>query len=640
MCGIAGVVLPAGAGVEALRRMIGAIAHRGPDGDGVEVDGAVGFGHCRLAIIDLAASRQPMASEDGRSWITFNGEIYNYRDLAREVSDDAPLRTRGDTEVLLRLLERHGEAALGRLRGMFAFGFYDFRRRRLLLARDHLGQKPLYYWHDGERFAFASEIKALLALEPRLAELDPDALHEYLTLRVVTAPRSMFRRIRKLPPAHYLVFDNGRVDVRPYWRLSFEPKRRVSFDAAVEELDARLDETVRYHLVSDVPVGAFLSGGMDSSLVVAAMHRASGRAFDTFTGDVPHVGRSEIPYAKAVAERYGLPNHELRVEPSLCRSLPRVVSHLDEPADALSVCLYHIAELARGHVKVVLGGDGGDELFGGYDRYYGNRYVSLYALLPATVRRRLFGPAIARLSGGSWYRSAGHRLKWLQHLASFEDGLRYAKSLGYFYVTEEHRARLYTTRFRNQLGAFDPERAIAALYDGADARDALDRMLYADDCTRLPDHPVMILDRMTMAHGLEARSPFLDHELVEYCARLPSSYKVRGTRVRVIEKALARRHVPPETISRSKQGFASPLPYALRDEFRLLYDRLLKGSALVEDGYLRAEGLGAMLTEHVTGRMDHGQRLWLLCAAEIWYRIRLRGEKAAAVEDALLRQAA
>ena len=620
--------------------MIRSIAHRGPDGDGFAIRGGVGFGHARLAIIDPESSRQPMATPDDRCWITFNGEIYNYRDLAPGVAADAPLSTNGDTEVLLRLLARDGVQAIPELRGMFAFGFFDFARRRLILARDHFGQKPLYYWHDGQRFAFASEIKALLALDGSLAELDADALHEYFTLRVVTAPRSMFRRVRKLPPGHYLVFENGRVEVAPYWQLRFEPKRAVPFEEAVDELDARLREAVSYHLVSDVPVGALLSGGMDSSLVTALMCRTGGGPFETFTGDVPYEGRSDYGYAKRVADRYGLSNHRLRMEPSLTRSLPRVIRHLDEPADALSVCVFHIAELARRHVKVVLGGDGGDELFGGYDRYYGNRYVSHYALLPSTVRRRLFGPVIARLSGGSWYRSVGHRLKWLQHLASFEEGRRYAKSLGYFYLSDEYREQLYTQRFRDRVASFDPERAIADVYDSAHAREALDRMLSADACTRLPDHPLMILDRMTMAHGLEARSPFLDHRLAEYCARLPASFKVRGTRLRVIEKALARRYVPEETLTRSKQGFSSPLFYVLRDEFRRLYDTLLGGAALVEDGWLRADGLSRLVGEHLSGRMDHAQRLWLLCAAEVWYRIHLRGEEAAAVEDALMRRAA
>jgi asparagine synthase (glutamine-hydrolysing) len=636
MCGIAGAIRRRPVKRDEMDRMIRAIAHRGPDGEGVLTAGNVGFGHRRLAIIDPDGSPQPMQTAGGRHWITFNGEIYNYRELAIELEAQAPLDTHGDTEVLLRLLARGGEAALAKLRGMFAFGFYDFDRRRLLLARDHLGQKPLYYWHDGDSFAFASEIKALLALEPGLAEMDPNALHEYLTLRVVTPPRSMFRRIRKLPPGHYLVFENGRVDVRPYWRLKFEPKRNLGFEAAVEELEERAREAVRYHLVSDVPVGAFLSGGMDSSLVTGLMHSATHAPFETFTGDVPYAGHSDYPFGKAVADRYGLPNRRLPVRPSLTHSLPRVIWHLDEPADALSVCTFHISELARRHVKVVLGGDGGDELFGGYDRYYGNTYARYYALLPAAVRERVFAPLIGRLSGGRWYRSAGHRLKWLHYLAAHEGGRRYAKSLGYFYFSEPaQRERLYTERFERAVAAFDPERSIAELYESADAVEALDRMLHVDACTRLPDHPLMILDRMTMAHGLEARSPFLDHVLAEYCATLPASFKIRGAQLRRIEKALARRYVPAETLERSKQGFSSPLPYLLRDEFPRLYDTLLRDSALVGDGYLEGGGVAELVDQHLGGRQDHGQRLWLLCAAEVWYRIHLRGQQATEVETAL-----
>ena len=580
-----------------------------------------------------------MATRDGRCWLTFNGELYNYRELAKDLEHEAPLSTRGDTEVLLRLLEREGARALSKLRGMFAFGFYDFARRRLLLARDHLGQKPLYYWHDGERFAFASEIKALLALDGSLAELDPDALHEYLTLRIVTAPRSMFRRIRKLPPGHFLIFERGRVEIAPYWTLTFEPKRTTSFDDAVAELDERLREAVAYHLVSDVPVGAFLSGGMDSSLVAAMMRAVGAAPFETFSGDVAQ-GRSEYRHAKRVADRLGLPNRRLTIEPSIARSLPAVIRHLDEPADALSVCVYQLAELARRHVKVVLGGDGGDELFGGYDRYYGNRYVERYALLPEALRRKVLGPVIARLSGGRWYRSAGHRLKWLHHVAGLPPGKRYARSLGYFYISDEHRRQLYGPALLARAAAFDPEEGIAELHDAVGARDALDRMLYADSCTRLPDHPLMILDRMTMAHGLEARSPFLDHRLAEHCARLPAAFKVRGTRLRQIEKALARRYLPAEILRRPKQGFSSPLFYALRGEFGRLRDSLLVRSRLVEDGWLRADGVARLADEHLAGRADHAQRLWLLYAAEVWYRIRLRGEDADAVEDAMLRRAA
>jgi asparagine synthase (glutamine-hydrolysing) len=635
MCGIAGIVGKRDVHSADLLRMTGALAHRGPDDDNCLVAPGVGFGHRRLAIIDVARAKQPMVSDDGRHWITFNGEIYNYRELTCALAAEQPLRTTSDTEVLLRMVAARGLAALRELRGMFAFGVYDFAARRLILARDHLGQKPLYYWHDGERFAFASEIKALLAFDPRLAELDPNALHEYLTLRFVSAPRSMFAKIKKLPPGHYLIFENGKVEVGCYWRLSFVPKRALDFATAVDELDSQVQDAVRHHLVSDVPVGALLSGGMDSSLVVALMNKVSGQAFDTFTGDLPYRGRSEKPYAQAVADRYGMPNHCLEVQPSLARMLPRILWHLDEPADALSVCLYYIAELARKHVKVVLGGDGGDELFGGYDRYYGNTYVDYYALLPAAVRQRLFAPLIDRLSGGSWYRSVGHRLKWLQYLANTQGGTRYAKSLEYFYVSDQHREQLYTQRFLATIAAFDPERAIVELYESDNAREALDRMLMADSCTRLPDHPVMILDRMTMAHGLEARSPFLDHRLAEYCASLPPQFKVRGRKLRRIEKALAERYVPQQVLQREKQGFSSALTYLLGDELALLHKVLLEDSALVEDGYLRSTGLASLLQAHRSGRMDHGQRLWLLCAAEMWYRMFVRGENASAVETAL-----
>lgn len=619
--------------------MVDSLAHRGPDGRGVSIADGVGFGHTRLAVIDPVSSTQPMTTHDGCCWLTYNGELYNYPELAEDLAREAPLSTRGDTEVLMRLLAREGPRALSKLRGMFAFGFYDFRRRRLLLARDHLGQKPLYYWHDGDRFAFASEIKALLALDSSLAELDPDALHEYLTLRIVTPPRSMFRRIRKLAPGHLLIFEAGRIEVAPYWKLSFEPKRATSFADAVEELDERLREAVAYHLVSDVPVGAFLSGGMDSSLIAAAMCAVGGRPFETFSGDVVH-GRSEYRHAKRVADRLGLPNRRIAIEPELARSLPRVIRHLDEPADALSVCVYQLAELARRHVKVVLGGDGGDELFGGYDRYYGNRYVERYALLPDALRRKVLGPIIARLSGGGWYRSAGHRLKWLHALAGLPPGRRYARSLGYFYVGDEHRRALYGPALLARAAAFDPQEAIAELHDTGDASDPLDRMLYADARTRLPDHPLMILDRMTMAHGLEARSPFLDHRLAEHCARLPAAFKVRGTRLRKIEKALARRYLPADILRRPKQGFSSPLFYALRGEFGRLRESLLVRSRLVEDGWLRADGVARLADEHLAGRADHAQRLWLLYAAEVWYRIRVRGEEAFAVEDAMMRRAA
>lgn len=621
MCGIAGIVDEAGVSLADLKRMTDAIAHRGPDDADHWTTGKAGLGHRRLSIIDLADGRQPMANEDGNVRIVFNGEIYNFQDLRPDLLKRHTLRTRSDTEVILHLYEEIGKECVTRLRGMFAFGLWDESRGRLLLARDHLGQKPLYYFHEGKRFAFASEIKALLALDPSLREVDDQALHEYLSVRIVTPPRSMFRRVRKLPPGHILLFENGQVRIEPYWELRFEPKHEGRFETVLEELDAQVRESVRYHLVSDVEVGAFLSGGYDSSIVVGIMAELTGAPFKTFTGDIRYGDYSEASWADNVAIKYGTDHRVIEISPSFVRGLPLVVDKLDEPSDPLSLCQYHLAEFTRKDVKVALGGEGGDELFGGYDRYYGNLYVDYYAMIPAAFRRHVMGPLVNMLSGGKWYRSLGHRLKWMHSLAFYEGGERYAKSLGYFYFSEEWRKLVYTERFRNRVAAFDPEATIKLHFDSDNAKELVDRMLHSDSRVRMPDHPVMILDRMTMAHSLEARCPFLDHRLAEFCASLPPRFKVRGRELRVIEKALAARYLPPENLAREKQGFASPLTYILADEFRRLHEALLSRSSLVRDGYLDGRGIRTLLQEHLSGRRDHGQRLWLLCTAEIWYRL-------------------
>ena len=621
MCGIAGIIDDAGVSLADLKRMTDAIAHRGPDDSDHWISGRCGLGHRRLSIIDLADGRQPMANEDGKVRITFNGEIYNYQDLRPDLLKRHSFRTRSDTETILHLYEDIGKECVTRLRGQFAFGLWDESRGRLLLARDHLGQKPLYYFHDGKRFAFASEIKALLALDPSLREVDDNALHEYLSVRIVTPPRSMFKRVRKLPPGHVLLYENGRVRIESYWELRFEPKREGRFEAVLEELDAKVREAVRYHLVSDVEVGAFLSGGYDSSIVVGMMAELTGKPFKTFTGDIPYGGYSEAQWADNVAIKYGTDHRVIEIAPSFMRGLPMVVDKLDEPSDPLSLCQYHLAEFTRKDVKVALGGEGGDELFGGYDRYYGNLYVDYYAMLPAVFRRRVMGPLVNAMSGGNWYRSLGHRLKWMHQLAFYEGGERYAKSLGYFYFSEEWRKLVYSQSFQKRVAAFDPEGTIKLHFDSDNAHELVDRMLHSDSRVRMPDHPVMILDRMTMAHSLEARCPFLDHELAEFCASMPPTFKVRGRQLRVIEKALAARYLPPENLAREKQGFASPLTYILADEFRRLQGTLLTRSSLVRDGYLEPTGIRTLVEEHLAGKQDHGQRLWLLCTAEIWYRL-------------------
>jgi asparagine synthase (glutamine-hydrolysing) len=600
------------------------LAHRGPDGQGLYVDGVAGLGHRRLSIIDLQTGGQPICNEDRTVWITFNGEIYNYRELrAKLLGRGHCFQTQSDTEVIVHLYEEYGQECVKHLRGMFAFAIWDDRRKRLFAARDRFGQKPFFFVQRGSELLFASEIKALLALDPSLAEVDLEALDQYMSLRLIAPPRSMFHAIRKLAPAHCLTFEaDSRLRIERYWDLPFEPKLTGTDDDLVDELEQRLIDCLKLHMVSDVPVGAFLSGGLDSTLVVALLMKHVVTApLQTFSIALPYGAYDEAPYARLVAEQYGTQHSEKTITPSLVHVLPRLVWHLDEPSDPLSVCYDLIAEMAREHVKVVLGGDGGDELFGGYDRYYGNCYASYYALLPHALRKHAIGALLRFVPDGNWYKSHGHRMKWLHRLSFVEGGERYAQGLEYFYFERSLRQELYGLVMQDAAKSFDPEASIREPFDRADASDLVDRMLYADSQVRLPDHSVMILDRMTMAHGLEARSPLMDHEIAEFAARLPSRLKVRGRSLRYIQTRLAERYLPRALLQRPKQGFSSALPYMLREEHQLLFELFLRGSRLAHDGIFRQPTINRLLDQHRADRADHGNRLWLLLNSEVWYRM-------------------
>jgi len=644
MCGISGLagsIDEIAAARPLAEAMLGRLAHRGPDGhDLVQLPGAW-LGHRRLSIIDLAGGRQPIANEDETIWIVCNGEIYNYEQLRRElIAKGHVFRTASDTEVILHLFEQEGTACLQRLRGMFAFAIYDCRSRTLFCARDHLGQKPLFYGEKDGRFGFASEIKGLVPMLGDDVALNPQALAQYFSLRIIASPLSMFEGIAKLPPAHYLLFDPDKgVRVERWWDLSFEPKRHGSERDLLDALEAKTIEAVKLHLVADVEVGAFLSGGLDSTLVaaIAAKHGGLARPMPTFTIGIPYGDYDEAPTARLVADAYATEHHEETVIPSLVDNLAALVTCLDEPSDSLSVCSWLISAFAARRVKVVLGGDGGDELFGGYDRYYGNLYASWYALLPAPVRRHLIGPLLGMVPDGQWYKSKAHQLKWLHDGSFLAGGERYARSLGYFYVREGQRADLFGPAMQRTLRDFDPYAPIADAYARADAEHPIDRMLYADGQIRLSDHSVMILDRTSMAHGLEARAPFMDHELAGFCATLPTNMKVRSRQLRYIQKRLAERYLPAAVLARKKQGFASALPYLLEDEYERLFETFLRRSELARLGYLRQDGIDVMRREHKAGRADHGNRLWLLVNAEAWYRMHIQGtaggEMRAMIED-------
>jgi asparagine synthase (glutamine-hydrolysing) len=629
MCGIAGIVGtldPQGSDIAA---MLQALAHRGPDGEGIFNDGLAALGHRRLSIIDLEGGRQPLRNAEGTIWLVCNGEIYNYVELRGQLEARGHrFVTHSDSEVIIGLYEAYGDRLLEHLRGMFSFALWDSRKQRLLAARDHLGQKPFFYIAQPNRFAFGSEIKALLALDPTLRQLNLAALDQYLALRIIAPPLTMFRGVHKLPPGNMLVLERGAQPVvRPYWDLQFMPKIETSEERLIDELDERIVESLRLHMVSDVPVGAFLSGGLDSSLLVAMLVKRLGvKDLPTFTIGLPYKQFNEAPHALNVATRYHTQHHELTIRPSLKEILPDLVWHLDEPSDPLSLCAYQVARFARKSVKVVIGGDGGDELFGGYDRYYGNLYAGYYSKVPQILRRQVLGPALTLIPGAGWYKSMGHQLRWLHRLSFLEGSERYAASLAYFYFDTDRRKTIFTEASHAALAGADAERALRAPYEALAGGDAVDRMLYADSKIRLPDHPVMISDRMTMAHGLEARSPFMDHRLAEFAARLPSTLKVRGRRLRYIQRKLAARYLPPEILSRSKQGFSSALPYILKDEYREFHVRYLQDSELVRAGILARAPIQTLLQEHASGRIDHGNRLWLLINSEIWYRMMILGQ--------------
>ena len=636
MCGIVGMSGPGPVAEAEIVRMCDAIRHRGPDDSGAFVEGGVGLGSRRLSIIDLAGGHQPLANEDGSVVVVLNGEIYNHEALRRElVARGHQFRTRSDTEVLAHLYEYDGERILQRLRVMFAFAVWDRRRRRLLVARDHFGQKPLFYTERDGRLTFASEIKALLAHDPGLATLSPFALDQYLTLRFVQAPDTFYRDIRALPPAHFLIREAGETRVQRYWDLSYGPKWAYSEADTLERIDELLAETVALHLTSDVPVGAFLSGGLDSTLIAAYAVRVLGPELRTFSMGIPYRDLNELPAAAAVARRYGTRHFAEEVTPSVGADLPRLISALDEPADPLSICLLHLARMTAREVKVVLGGDGGDELFGGYDRYAADRWLDAYRAVPQVVRDLVASQVLQRLPDQFTFKSFTHKLRWVDLMARKTGGERYAESLQYFWFNEARRAELYTPGFRATLGDRRPEACLLELYATGNADEAVDRMMYVDVMSRLPGQSLMILDRATMAYSLESRSPFLDPRFAEFMARVPVGLKVRGRQLRYLERRLGERYLPREVLERKKQGFASPLMYIMDEEVRTLAPALLLRSELVRDGYLEAAAVRRLVDEHLARRRDHGNRVWLLLSAEVWYRRYIGGRSTADLEAEL-----
>ncbi len=621
MCGIFGQVSDGGVAREGLDSMAKALVHRGPDDVGCYVQGPVGIGNRRLSIIDLDGGHQPICNETGTVWVVFNGEIYNYRALRLELERRGHrFKTSSDTEVIVHLYEDEGQDCLHHLEGMFALAIWDQERERLVLARDRLGQKPLYYHHRPGQFVFASEIKAILASGTVTPEPNPVALHHYLSLRFVPPPDTMFQGIRKLPAAHRLVLERDQLDLKAYWSLRYEPKVSIADREALATFDELLGEAVESHLVSDVPVGALLSGGLDSGLIAALMSLRTKSRISTFSVGVTEKDWSELPYAGAVARRYGTDHHEIVVEPNLMEILPQLIWHLDEPSDPSAACKYFVARAAAQHVKVVLGGDGGDEMLGGYDRYVGNKVARYYGALPKVLRDQIGKHLLRWVPDSYTYKSLAQKIRWLDQTADDSEDRRYAASVNFFRFDDQIKDRLYTTLLREKLRDIDSIDYIASVFRSAPVDDLIDRMLYTDVMTQLAEHGCMIVDRTTMAFSLESRSPFLDRKLAEFCAVLPTRLKIRGRRLRWLERELARKYLPPEVVSRRKQGFGLPLAYWFKGELGTMAEDMFRESALAEAGWLDQNGLLTVLDEHRSRGIDHSHRLWMLLNLEMWYR--------------------
>jgi asparagine synthase (glutamine-hydrolysing) len=633
MCGISGLWQTAAINERLVRSMTAALTHRGPDDEGFYFRGGVGLGHRRLSIIDLEHGRQPISNEDGNVWIVFNGEIYNFLDLRRELEAAGHrFKTSTDTEVIVHLYEQHGTDCVRYLRGMFAFAIWDASRRRLFLARDHVGQKPLFFFHRNGVFGFGSEIKALLRSGCFKAEMDAAAMNHVISLRYLPGTQTLFKGIHKLPAAHWMTVENGQVKTQRYWQLDYTNKLAGSEEEVVAELKQVIQDSVKSHLISDVPVGAFVSGGIDSSTVASMMSLSSPERIQTFSIGVQEADFNELPFARLVANHYNTVHFEKIASNRLVSLLPKLISHMDEIVDPFGFGVFLVAELAKSHVKVVLGGDGGDELFAGYDRYVGNRLVDYYCFVPWTLRKHIF-PSLIRLLPDSYsYNSTTQKLRWLNDMSLTSGGDRYAHSMSYLRFTQEAKERLFSPSLRRGLdGQFDSTPHILEHFNNSCAEELIDKMLYTDMMTRMPEHLLMLVDHMTMAHSLEDRSPLLDRRVVEFAARIPTNLKVKGGRLKHIFREVAKDFLPPQLLSRSKQGFSFPLAYWMKSELGQFLETLFMKSRLAEEGYFQRDYMIELLNQHRRGQMDHNYRLWILLNLELWWRIYVDGFSADAL---------
>ena len=615
MCGIVGRIEKSGRKVDEqpLIRMARSLRHRGPDEEGFYFNGNIGLGHQRLAIIDLTTGRQPLKNETGKIILVANGEIYNFQQLRQELEKRGHLfQTKSDNEVIVHLYEEKGVACLQDLRGMFAFGLWDEDKKRLFLSRDRLGKKPLVYAETPFAFTFASEIRTLLLAPDVTKKIDPESLNTFLTLQYIPSPQSIFTGIKKIPAGHYLIYQNNEIKIERYWDPGFNHKLKITEEEAQRLLSETLKEAVRLRMISDVPLGAFLSGGIDSSTVVALMSRLSEKPVKTFSIGFTEKAYDELNYARRVAKTFHTDHAEFVVKPDVISILPRIVEHYGEPfGDSSAIPTFYLCGETKKYVTVALSGDGGDENFAGYPRYRQALLLEKILNISPRLLKTIPNAPLSSRYGGL------RKIEWaLKDAPSLTPARRYSRWLTVF--PESEGESLYQPSFRQGLLS-NPLRQIEEYWK--ETENLLEKMLLVDFKTYLPDCLQVKMDIASMAQGLEIRSPFLDHKLVELIASLPASYKIRYTQSKYLLKKVLKGILPEEVLRRKKKGLGIPLSVWFRKDLQGYLTSFILGEKALKRGYFNPEYIRRIFEEHLSGRVDHANRLYLLLVLEMWHQM-------------------
>jgi asparagine synthase (glutamine-hydrolysing) len=620
MCGISGIVyrdhdrpVP----MDDLKRMCGTLIHRGPDDEGFFIKRNVGLSMRRLNVIDLVTGHQPISNEDGSIWIVFNGEIYNYRELRRQLEEKGHIfSTHTDTETIIHAYEEYGENCVAKLNGMFAFGIWDGRNEKLFLARDRIGVKPLYYFVDDECLAFGSELKAILECRHVPRTIDRQALDAFLTFEYIPAPLSIFSEVKKLLPGHVLVLQNGKVSIRKYWDLQFSSLAGDEQELS-QALYQLLKDAVRMRLISDVPLGAFLSGGIDSSSLVCLMSELMDRPVKTFSIGFDDPSYNELEHARTVAKHFGTDHHELTIQPDIVNLVSDLIRYLDEPlADVSIFPTYLVSKLAREHVTVVLSGDGGDELFAGYEWYIADRIASYYRHLPATLRTQWLPQLTECVPPAARKKGLINKFKRFVEGSALPEDLRHFRWSSF--ATEGTKQHLYTENLKRSVNHRQTCSRFTHYFQTFEEADSLWQQQFADVKTYLADDILAKVDRMTMANSLEARTPYLDYRVAEFAAGLPSHLKLKGLQTKYLLKHSMAAKLPPSILKRKKEGFSIPMKNWLQHELRPMMEEVLSPCRIKQEGLFNSSFIEKLKADHLQGIANNSHQLWSLMVFEIW----------------------